>query len=229
MATSDFKVTVIGAINETRKKSKLKSVSTLDEDSDSLVKLSYLNDVVSEISDFGDWQETYAEAIVSIQSSVADYGVSGVVVQNIHEVAISTRSAELRKVDLDTIRRLQRTGTRGEPTQWAVKGINSEGNPIITVYPLPNSTDETKFFDIGYYKKPAVYTTADASAEIPFPGRLVVQGLLVRTILDESDGERTARYITNFEDFQNMLRESHNRFNGDTGSTVYFRPGRGRR
>lgn len=229
MATSDFKVTVIGAINEARKKSKLGSVSTIDEDSDSLVKLSYLNDVVSEISDFGDWQETYNEAIVSLQNSIVDYSVSGVVVQNIHEVAISTRTSELRKVSLDDIRRLQRNGSTGEPNQWALKGINSEGNPIITVYPTPGTNETTKYFDISYYEKPAVYTTADASAEVPFPGRLVVQGLLVKTILDESDGEPTARYLTNLEAYQNMLEESYNRFNGDTGSTVYFRPGKGRR
>ena len=229
MAEEDFKRTVIGAINEVRRKSKLGPVTTLDQDSDSLVKLEYLNDVVAEISDFGDWQETYREAIVSIVASVSDYGVSGVVVQNIHEVAISTRSAEIRKDDIDTIRRLQRTQSRGEPTQWALKGINSEGNPIITVYPLPNTNDETKFFDIGYYEKPAVYVTADASALVPFPGRVVVQGLLTKTILDESDGEPTARYLANLEVYQNLLEESYNRFNGDTGSTVYFRPGRGRR
>lgn len=229
MAQDNFKVTVIGAINEVRRKSKLSPALTIDQDSDSLIKLHYLNDVVSEISDFGDWQETYKEAIVSIISSVSDYGVSGVVIQNIHEVAISTRSAEIRKVDIDTIRRLQRTQTRGEPTQWALKGINSDGSPIITVYPQPNINDETKFFDIGYYEKPAVYTTADASALVPFPGRVVVQGLLVKTILDESDGEPTQRYITNLEAYQNMLEESYNRYNGDTGSTVYFRPGRGRR
>lgn len=229
MVQDNFKVTVIGAINEVRRKSKLGPVTTIDQDSDSIIKLHYLNDVVAEISDFSDWQETYKEAIVSIVASVSDYGVSGVVIQNIHEVAISTRSAEIRKVDIDTIRRLQRTQSRGEPTQWALKGINSEGGPIITVYPLPGENENTKHFNIGYYEKPAVYTTADASALVPFPGRLIVQGLLAKTILDESDGEQTNRYLTNLEAYQNLLEESYNRFNGDTGSTTYFRPGRGRR
>jgi hypothetical protein len=227
MALDDFKVTVIGAINEVREKTKLTRVTTLDQDSDSLTKLKYLNDVIADLSDYGNWQEQYREYVVSIQASVANYAVSGIVVQNIHEVAISTRTAELRKADLDDIRRLQRNGTRGEPTQWAIKGINGEGNPVITTYPLARNS--SGFFTIVVYEKPSVYATANASATIPFPGRVVVQGLLTEVILDESDGEPSSRYLANVEKYEAMKRESFNRFNGDTGSTVYFRPGRGRR
>jgi hypothetical protein len=229
MAETDFKVTVIGAINEVRKKAKLPTVTTLDQDSDSLIKLNYLNDVISEISDYGDWQEMLAETIVSVQTSVRDYAVSGVVIQNIHEVAASYRTSELRNVKLDQIRRLQRQNLVGAPNQWAVKGINGEGNPVISFDRWPTVNDASEHFDILYYEKPAVYTTADASATVPFPGRLVVQGLLAKTILDESDGEPTTRYASNLEAYNNMLKESYNRYNGDTGSTVYFRPGRGRR
>lgn len=222
---TDFKVTVIGAINEVRKRSKLPPVTTLDQDSDSLTKLSYLNDVVSELSDQANWQELYREAIVSIQTSVRDYAVSGVVIQNIHEIAYSERTAALRLVKLDELRRLHRVNSVGQPNSWGVKGINGEGNPIISFDRWPSS-NETGYFNIVYYQKPAVYTTADASATVPFPGRVVVQGLLTKTILDESDGEPTQRYIANLELYSNMADESFNRFNGDTGSTVYFRPGR---
>jgi len=225
MAVGDFKVTVIGAINEAREKSKLSKVSTLDQDSDSLVKLHYLNDVVSELSDYANWQEQYAEAIVSVQTSVRDYAVSGVVVQNIHEVAISTRTAPLKRESIDNIRQLQRVGNFGSPYHWCLKGTNSEGNPVITVDRWPTSNDGG-YFNIGYYSKPAVYTTAMASAVVPFPGRLVVQGLLVKTILDESDGEPTQRYLTNLQLYEKMKDETYNRFNGDTGGDVHFRPGR---
>lgn len=221
MAETDFKVTVIGAINEVRTKSKLSSVSTIDEDSDSLSKLKYLNDVVSEISDYGDWREQFREITVSTQTSVRDYAVSGVVIQNIHEVAASWRTSELNFVDIDEIRRLQRLGQTGRPNHWSIKKINGEGNPVIT---FDKWTESGDFFDIAYYQKPSVYTTADASSTVPFPGRVVVQGLLCKTILDESDGEPTQRYIANLEVYQNMLDEAFNRYNGDTGSTTYFRP-----
>lgn len=226
MAETDFKVTVIGAINEVRKRTKLPPVSTLDQDTDSLTKLSYLNDVVEELADHGDWQELYREAVVSIQTSVRDYAVSGVVVQNINEVSYSERVAPLKYIrDLSHMRMLQRINMTGQPNQWSIKGVTSEGNPIITLDRWP-ATNETGYLKIPYYVKPAVYTTADASATVPFPGRVVVQGLLTKTILDESDGEPTSRYATNLEISENAKNESFNRFNGDTGSTVYFRPGR---
>lgn len=225
MAESDFKVTVIGAINEVRKKSKLSTVSTIDADSDSILKLHYLNDVISDLSDHANWQELYREAIVSVVTSVRDYAVSGVVVQNIHEVAISTRQSRLRRVNIDDIRLLQRSNGLGNPNQWCLKGITSEGNPIITVDRWP-TTNDTGYFNVGYYLKPSVYTTADASATIPFPGRVVVQGLLVKTILDESDGDPGQRYATNLQIYEDMKQQTYNRYNGDSGGDVKFRPAR---
>ncbi len=225
MAESDFKVTVLGAINEARKKSKLPPVSTIDADSDSLIKLAYLNDVISELSDYADWQELYDEAIVSIQTSVRDYAVSGVVVQSISEVAISTRQSPLRKIDIPDMRLLQRVGNLGDPYHWTLKGVTSEGNPIITVDRWPTS-QQSGYFNIAYYKKPVVYTTADASATITFPGRLIVQGLLTKTILDESDGEQSQRYVTNLNLYEQMKEETYNRFNGDSGGDIFFKPGR---
>lgn len=228
MAETGFKVTVIGAINEVRLKSKLPAVSTLDADSDSLVKLHYLNDVISELSDYANWQEQYREAIVSVATSVRDYAVSGsIVVQSIHEVAMRGKTAALERLDIDDIRLMQRSNNTGSPNHWALKGVTSEGNPIITIDRWP-TTNENGYFNIGYYAKPVVYTTADASATIPFPGRVVVQGLLAKTILDESDGEPGQRYATNLQLFQDMRNESYNRFNGDTGGDVYFVPGKRR-
>lgn len=223
---SDFKVTVLEAINEVRRKSKLPPVSTLDQDSDSVTKLAYLNDVIADLSDYGNWQEIYREAIVSVMSSVRDYAVSGVVVQNIHEVAISSRTSPLRRKGIEDIRQLQRVGNHGEPYHWGLKGTNDEGNPIISLDRWPTTNDEGKYFNIAYYQKPAAYTTADATHVIPFPGRVVVQGLLVKTILDESDGEPSQRYVTNLQTYENMKDESFNRYNGDSGASINFRPGR---
>ena len=176
------RVTVIGAINEVRQKSKIPAASTIDADSDSLIKLKYLNDVVSELGDYANWQEQYREYIVSAQTSVRDYAVSGVAVQNIHEVAYSERTAALRRETLDNMRQLQRLRMTGQPNHWTVKGVTSEGGPIITLDRWPTS-QETGYFNIGYYAKVSAYTTADASVSIPFPARVVVQGLLCKTIL----------------------------------------------
>lgn len=232
MSLSDQRMTAIEIVNEVRRKSKLNPVTTFDQDTDALTKLAYLNDVVSEISDYDNWQELLRDVTVTAQSSVADYSipVSAVtVVQNIHEVVWDNMPGEMSMVTLDTIRRLQRSRSWGQPTQWAVKGVDSNGNPIVSVSPTPVSAQSGTTFNILVYEKPTFITTAQVSSVPPFPGKLVVQGLLAKVVLDESDGEPTSRYQQVKSTYDDMLRESYNRYNGDSGSTVFFRPGRGRR
>lgn len=232
MAISDQRLTALEIINEVRRKRKLTPVSAMDDDSDALTSLTYLNDVVSEVSDYDNWQEQLREVVVTAVSSVADYSipVSAVtVVQDIHEVVFDDESGEMRMVTLDDIRRLQRTASFGRPTQWAVKGVDGNGNPIISVTPIPVTESAGKLFDILLYEKPTFITTAESTRIPPFPGKLMVQGLFTKMVLDESDGEPTQRYLNVKSVYDDMLYESYNRYNGDSGSTVFFKPGRGRR
>lgn len=232
MSLSDQRMTALEIVNDVRRKRKLKPITSFDSDSDGLTSLDYLNDVISEVSDYDNWQELLREVTVTAQSSVADYSIptsAVTVVQNIHEVVFDGRPGEMRMVTLDTIRRLQRTRSFGIPTQWAVKGVDSNGNPYISVSPIPVSAQAGLTFDVLVYEKPSFITTAQTSTVPPFPGVLLSQGLLVKMILDESDGEPTSRYDREKKDYEETLYESYNRYNGDSGSTVYFRPGRGRR
>jgi hypothetical protein len=232
MAITDVRSTAIDVVNEVRRKLKLTPVTSFTSDSYANVMLTYLNDTISEISDYGNWQETLVEVNVTAQSSVADYSIptSAVnVVQNVHEIVFNNQIGEMRKVNLDTIRRLSRIGSYGAPQQWGVVGTDANGNPVIRVYPTPSTNEDGQLFNMLVYSKPAILVTADTSTLLPFAADLVTQGLLCRMVLDESDGEPTQRYQMFKEDFDNNLNETYNRFNGDSGSTVYFRPARGRR
>jgi hypothetical protein len=225
-------MTALEIINEVRRKRKMNPVTSLSQDSDALNNLAYLNDVVSEINDYSNWQEQLREITVTAQSSVYDYSipVSAVtVVQNIHEVVFDGQSGEMRMTNADTMRRLIRTNSYGRPSQWAVNGVDSNGNPVIRVSPIPASAQADLLFSISLYEKPAFITTAQTSAIPPFPAKLVVQGLLCKIALDESDGEPTNRYQQIKKVYDDMLDESYNRYNGDSGSTIFFRPSRGRR
>jgi hypothetical protein len=219
-------------VNEVRRKLKLAPVASFTADSYASVMLPYLNDTISEISDYGNWQEILVEVNVTAQSSVADYSIpaSAVnVVQNVHEIVFDDRIGEMRKVNLDTIRRLGRIGSYGTPEQWGVVGTDANGNPTIRVYPTPGTDEDGLLFNMLVYSKPAMLVTADTTTLLPFAADLITQGLLCRMVLDESDGEPTQRYQMFREDFEETLNETYNRFNGDSGSTVYFRPARGRR
>lgn len=232
MSLSDQRLTALEIINEVRRKRKMNPITTLDQDSDSLNCLAYLNDVVSEINDYDNWQENLREITVTAQSSVYDYSIpvsSVTVVQNIHEVVFDGQAGEMRMTTLDNMRRLIRTNSYGRPSQWAVNGVDSNGNPKFRVSPIPASAQNGLLFDVAVYEKPAFITTAQTSAIPPFPGKLVVQGLLAKITLDESDGEPTNRYQQVNKVYEDMLYESYNRYNGDSGSSVFFRPSRGRR
>lgn len=232
MAITDIRMTALEIMNETRRKLKLGPVSSFTADSYAAVMLPYLNDVIAEVSDYGNWQETLVEFNVTAQSSVADYSVpvsAITLVQNIHEIVFNNQPGEMRKVDLDTIRRLNRTRSFGTPQQWGVVGTDGNGNPIFRVSPIPVSAQAGLLFNVLAYSKPAFITTAQTSAMPPFAGDLLVQGLLCKMILDESEGEPTARYDREYANYEDMANQTFNRFNGDSGSTVYFRPSRGRR
>lgn len=237
MAVSDQRLTVLEIINEVRQRVKLNVVTTVDADKDAILKLKYLNDVVSEISDYGDWQESLQQITVTAVSSVADYTissqaetqVSALVIQNINEVVYNSLSSDLHLIELADLRRLQRGGSFGQPTQWAVKGTDSSGNPRFSVSPTPASAEAGKLFTLQIFSKPAFYVTADGGIRPPFPGKLLVQGLFAKTVLDESDGEPTTRYAAVQSIFNDMLYETYNRYNGDSGGNVRFRPSKGGR
>lgn len=232
MALSDQRMTALEIINEVRRKRKINPVTTLDADSDALTSLSYLNDTISEISDYGNWQEQLTEITVTAQSSVYDYSIpvsSVTVVQNIHEIVFDGQAGEMQMRDADTMRRLIRSGSYGRPNQWGVNGIDSNGNPIFRVSPIPSSAQSGLLFNVTLYQKPVFIATAQTSTMPIFPGKLVVQGLLAKIVLDESDGEPTTRYQQVKKVYDDMLYESYNRYNGDSGANIFFTPARGRR
>lgn len=232
---SSIRKSYLQVFNEVRRKVGVKEISTLGADALGLAMIDYTNDILSQISDYGDWQEMYKEEnfpFTTAQSSVSDWTFNtSANIKNIHEVQFGTMIAPLRLVTLDDIRRLYRTKSYGVPTQWGVVGTDNvtTGNPIVRVFPTPVTAQASANFNIGYYKKPAIITTADTSAITPFPSKLVSQGLLAYVLRDEERGNQSQQWAQEYQIFQNVLEETFNRYNGDMGSDTYFMPPRGRR
>jgi hypothetical protein len=228
MALTDIRKTVLQIINEVRNKLGLQDAASLTADSQVKSALNYLNDVVDITSDYGDWQETLNTVLVTASSSVMQYVVSAAsaVIKNIHEVAFQGQIAPLRLKTIDELRRWQRTGGIGNPINWTIMGVDSTtGNPIISTYPIPGPNENNKTFNILYYEKPRLYTTSDASVIPPFPSRLLVSGLLAMMLLDESRGTQNIDFMTEFmKVYEPMLEEAFNRYNGDSGSDILYKP-----
>jgi len=222
---TDTRKTILEIFNEVRRKLGLKVVTSITADNQCKDMLQYLNDVIAEISDYGDWQEMLTEVLTTASSSVLNYSVNTeYVVKNIHEIVFENMIAAMRYVTLDDIRRLQRVGSTGVPNQYSIVGVDSVGNPNFRVYPTPGSSQKNQLCNVLFYKKPPLYTEADGSVIPEFPSRLIVQGLLARMLLDDSRGTPGVDWKVADDQFKEMLSETYNRFNGDTGSDTFMRP-----
>ena len=151
MAIGDIRFTVLQVVNEVQRK------LGLDETSLSANKLSrqlidHINDVVSDLSDFGNWQETISTALVTAVSGQSDYQIStSAVVKNIGDIFFSVRRGPIRNTDIGTMRILTRTTSYSTPTQYCLFGTDSNGNPNIRFHPTPGANEHGNVFSILYY------------------------------------------------------------------------------
>lgn len=229
MAANDIRKSLLGIVNEARQKFALNTVSSLSQDKESQLMTEIVNDVIDEISDYGDWYEMLVETIVTASSSVLDYSIeTSALVKNIHEISFDNDISPMRLETLDNIKRLSRSNTYSRPRQWCVIGVDDNANPKIRVYPTPGPNENNKLFKVTYYKKPRLYTTSDVSAVPEFPSRVIVAGLMAKKCLEESGGTPTQQFATYQQIYQNMLKETYNRFHGDSGSDTLFRPAFGK-
>ena len=231
MSLTELRYTVLQVVNEVFRRVSLNEVGTLTANKLSREMVDHINDTVSDLSDYGNWQETLVTANITAQSSVANYSINtSAVVKNIGDVFLSTRAGPLLAVSVDEMRIMTRVTARGNPTQYSVFGVDAQGNPNIRFRPTPVSGNLPATFSILYYIKPPMYTTADASVVIPFPARVVVAGTIARYLLAESEGAPTEQYKMYYNDYLEGRKTSLNRYNFDTGFNIAFTPGQaGRR
>lgn len=232
MSTADIRREAIHIVNEVLRKLGLNTVANLDSTKQSQLLTDFLNDVVDEISDFGDWQEMLRTQKVTAQSSVVRYEIatSGNL-KNIVEIAWGDQPASMELRTIEDIRLLTRVGSYGTPRQWAVVGVSGV-NPLVDVFPAPTTasmsaqTSAGGVFDVLYYKKPSFIAavTANNSAIPAFPARMLVMGVYAKALLQENGGEPSNEFQVVFTEYMRMRQEALNRFNADSGTDVYITP-----
>lgn len=224
--TTGLRDTALNIVNRVRRKLGYNAVTDFSSKNAQML-LEMLNEVVSEVSDDGDWPEMFREVLVTAQSSVGEYevAVSGLV-QNVYEIGFQNQIAPLEPRDIKDLRLWQRLGNTGEPRQFAIVGVDaSSGNPKFRVHPIPGASQAGETFDIAYYQKPEALTTAQGSVTVPFPAELLFKGLYAKALLEENGGERSAEYQTAYTEYIKDRRETLRRFTADTGSDIYIIPG----
>lgn len=231
MGLGDIRYDVITIVNEVQRKLGLTQTAALNTNSLSVQLVDFVNDVINDISDFGNWQEMIVSAVITAVSGQRDYSITtSANVKNIGDIFFSTKSGPIRYIPIDQMRILSRVTAVGTPNQFTIFGTDAGGNPNLRFNPIPGANEDGELFSVVYFSQPQKYTTADTSAVVPFPGDVVVAGVYAKAILNETDGSPTPKYQLLQQDYIDMRKEALNRFKGDTGWSTSFRPViRGRR
>lgn len=225
MGIGDIRYTVLEAVNETQRKLGLNPTPTLITNKLATQLVDFVNDVCNDLSDFGNWQEVLATANVTAVSGQSDYSINtSANIKNIGDIYFSTRRGPLRFITVNEMRLMTRVTSTGTPAQFTIFGTDANGNPNVRVRPKPAANEDGQLFSALYYVRPPLYTTSDDNTIIPFPGEVVVHGVLAKAILNESGGAPSDRYTATYQDYLQSRKEALNRFNGDTGWTTSFTP-----
>lgn len=226
----DLRNTVLEIVNEVRRKLGVNTIATLTDDKLTTSLIDYLNDVIDYISDFGDWQERREEISVTASSSVFSYLINtSAPLKNISDIYFGDTVAPLRYVEIEDMRRFRRTRGIGQPRNWTINGVDNvtTGNPYVEVYPMPGANEAGTAFNLLVYTRPAQYTTSSGALVVPFPARMIVAMLLALALFDESRGTQNLDYRQQLSQFDEMIKETLNRYNGDSAGDPKFTPRRG--
>lgn len=232
MALADTKLTILQVVNEVQRKLSLRATSTTTDTAHARVLVDLLNDVIEECADQGDWVQLRGSQVVSAVSGQAVYNVpvSGTTesIHHIEEVRVSGRSPALEPFfDIGDYRRLNSLSSRGRPNQFTIVGEDSRGNPTIGVWPTPGANEDGLRITVHFYYKPRRYVAGTDDAEtLAIPGRILVQGLLAKAILDESGGAPTPQYQAAYAEYERLKKQGLARFTSDTGGVLRIQPGR---
>lgn len=220
--------TVLTIVNDVLRRMNYPTVASLSANKTTLRALGFLNDVVTHISDYGDWPQEFSEVVVTAPACALTIEINASApIKRIREIHVKGRVAPLLPVEIEDIRRLQRTSAHGTPTQFAL--VDASGiNPRIRIHQRV-ATNTAKEFNVACYTAPLVYSSSDASKIPPWSSRLMIEGLWASMLLDENGMVPTPQYQAAFTVFTNRLSEEYRRWSTDTGQDIYLVPARGRR
>lgn len=234
MGASPF-MTILQIVNEVCGRMNVRTVSSTSQNSFTVNLIALLNDIVDDLLDFGNWNELRASAQFTLVSGQARYAAATTAlttanwfIHSVSEVRVSGRVPPLEPVaDVNEGRMLLRTRSYGQPSRFFVEGQDSLGNPMFNLFPIPGSQSAGNTAFVQYQVQPPRYEPGvDDAVVVPFPGRVVVSGLLAAAILDESGGAETQQYRSQIQRYLVLKNNAIGRQTAKTGEYVQFQVGR---
>lgn len=214
-------LTTLEIVNNVLRRLGVDPVSTLSETQLSIMTVDLLNDVMEDLSSYSGWPQLYAETSVSFVSSVGEYKIN-IPIEHIEEVVVSGQISPLRMVSNVDIRRLQRVRSIGTPRHVVISKV-SGASPYIKVAPIPNTNTNAY---IAYYAKARTVraTAGDDTYIVPFPGRVVIQGLYALKLLEENGNTQTTEVVVANKLYTEFRNAALNAYVNVYGDSVQFVP-----
>lgn len=185
-------MTFLQAINEVLARLRESSVSAVNETEYSTLIQKFINDAKAEVEDSWDWTALRSQVQVTTSSGTQQYTLTGAgeryKVINVLDV---TNSGILSKAPSQTWMDIQTdigSTNAGSPTYYNFKGIDSNNDPYVDLYPIPNGT-----FTINFELVIPQAELSAASTVITVPWRPVVFSAYTRAVSERGE-DRGASY-----------------------------------
>ena len=227
-------LTVLEIINEVNLRMKVRTVSVTTANTYTKTLVSLLNDIIEDLCDFGEWNELQASAAFAMISGQGSYSMAVTAnvtakrfVHSVQEVRVSGRIPPLEPIaDKNEGRMNSRTNSMGTPSRYWLDGTDPLGNPIVWVFPRPGSTQGGNNGYVKFQVLPPKYVPGTDDAVVaPFPGRVLVAGLVAAAVLDESGGAETQQYKTAQTRYMTLRNGALGRQTAKTGEFLNISPG----
>jgi len=227
-------MTVLEVVNEVLDSMKVRRVTVTTANLLTKTMINQLNSVIEDLLDMGTWNELTASAAFTLVSGEAVYSVATTAnvtakwyMHSIQEVSLSGRVAPLEPIaDKAEFRMLSRNGSFGTPSRYCIEGIDSLNNPRVGIFPRPSSRTAGTIAHVKFQAlPPRLEASTDDGVVVPFPGRVLVAGLLAATILDEAGGAPTEQYKMQMGRYMKLANSSLGRQSAKTGEFTRFQPG----
>ena len=222
----DTRKTALEIVNAVLIKLGTLEVTALNANQYSKVYTQLLNEVISEVDDAGDWEERYSTVDTNFVSGQDLYSIdTPEPVKRIDQVFALPVRAPMKLIKKQDMTYLKLNDSTGTPRQYCIWGVDTKNNPLIRVYPKPNTSNVTTL-TVFYYEKTPNLTTNDGDVYPVFPANVLIKGLYYKALMEQNDGERSAPVQIAEAEYKTAIMESLNRFTNDTGNDVRIVPNR---
>ena len=194
-------MTYLELVNAVLRRLRITEVGSVNETAYSAMIGDFVNDSKSMVEDAHDWSALRTTLTVTTSEDIFNYALTG-----------SQNNIKMLDVINDTSNNfmtyrpstwmnnvfLNETPTTGSPTYYSFNGVDSNGDTLVDIYPIPNAVFALRFNCI--LRNPDLSADSD---QLIIPSRPVVQAAVALAARErgETGGTSTAEYFTIADSF----------------------------